>query len=172
MYNSYKFNRVLKFPGYNDPFTIAAVAVGVSAVSAYMQYESAQDAADAQKEAAAAQGRSAAVEAQQARIKQVREARIRRAQVISSGTNSGMGMGSSGIGGAVGSISSQMGSNIGTINQQQTFAQETSAALQKAADANVTAQGWQMIGNFSQSAFNQAGGFTTIFGGNTNKGVG
>lgn len=151
--------------------TIAAVAVGVSAAatvySSNKQAKATKQAAAAQREATAAQGRASSVEAQRARIQQVREARIRRAQVLSSGTNAGLGTGTSGIGGAVGSIASQMGENIGTINQQQTFAQETSAALQQSADYQVKAQKWQMIGNFSKSIFNQAGGFTTIFGGNT-----
>ena len=150
---------------------LAAGALAVSAGSAVAQSSAAKKQAKAQGEASDAQGRAANVEAQQARIAQVREARIRRGQVVASGTNAGMGVGTSGIGGATGSISSQMGSNIGSINQQQTFADETSAALQKSTDAGVKMQTWQQIGNFSQSIFNQSGGFTTIFGGNTSKGV-
>ena len=151
---------------------IAAIALGLGAVSAYKQSQAAGEAADAQKEANEAQSRAASIEAQKARVQQVREARIRRAQVLASGTNSGLGFGSSGIGGAVGSISSQMGENIGTINTQQTFAQATSSALQKSADAQVDAQKWQMIGEFSKSIFTQQGGFGTIFGGNTSTPVG
>jgi len=150
---------------------IAAISAAATAYSGVQQSKAAKKQTQAQGEAADAQGRAANVEAQQARIAQVREARIRRGQVVASGTNAGMGVGTSGIGGATGSISSQMGSNIGSINQQQTFADETSAALQKSTDAGVNAQKWQMIGNFSQSIFNQSGGFTTIFGGNTSKGV-
>jgi hypothetical protein len=146
---------------------VAAVGAASTVYSAQQQSKAAKNAANAQREATAAQGRSASVEAQRARIAQIREARIRRAQVLSSGTNSGLGFGTSGLGGAVGSISTQMAENIGTINQQQTFAQETSAALQKATDYNVEAQKWQMIGQFSKSIFDNAGGFTTIFGGNT-----
>lgn len=151
---------------------IAAIALGTTAVSMVMQSQAAGEAADAQKAANEAQQRAAQVEAQKARIQQVREARIRRAQVLASGTNTGLGTGTSGMGGAIGSISSQMAGNIGDINQQQTFATQTSQALQKSADAQVDAQKWQQIGNFSQSIFNQAGGFTTIFGGNTPKKAG
>lgn len=150
--------------------SVGALAVG--AASAVSQSNAAKKAASAQRAAGEAQSRAASVEAQRARIAQVREARIRRAQVVSSGTNVGLGMGTSGIGGAVGSISSQMGSNIGDINQQETFAQETSNALQKSVNAQAEGQKWQQIGNFSQSIFNQSGGFTTIFGGNTHKKAG
>lgn len=153
------------------PIITAGLSLAANVYSANKQAKATKNAANAQREATAAQGRSANVEAQRARIAQVREARIRRAQVLSSGTNAGLGSGTSGMGGAVGSISSQMGSNIGTINQQQTFAEETSAALQKSTDYQVQAQKWQQIGSFSQSIFNQAGGFTTIFGGNTSTGV-
>lgn len=148
-------------------FATAAVSAAATVYSANKQAKATKQAAAAQREATAAQGRSASVEAQRARIAQVREARIRRAQVLSAGTNAGLGAGTSGIGGAVGSISTQMAENIGTIGQQETFAQETSAALQRSADYQLKAQKWQTIGNFSQSIFNKAGGFTTIFGGNT-----
>ncbi len=146
---------------------VAAVSAGATIYSANKQAQATKQAAAAQREATAAQGRSASVEAQKARIAQVREARIRRAQVISAGTNTGLGAGTSGIGGAVGSISTQMAENIGTINQQQTFAQQTSDALQLSTNKQVEAQKWQMIGQFSKSIFDSAGGFTTIFGGNT-----
>lgn len=151
---------------------IAAGGLAVSAGSAVMQSKGAKKSATAQREAGEAQSRAASVEAQQARITQVREARIRRGQVTAAGTNSGLDTGTSGIGGAVGSISSQMGSNIGNINQQETFAQETSAALQRSADAQVEGQKWQQIGNFSQSIFTDVGGFGTLLGGNTNKKAG
>ena len=160
-----------KIKGYvlQDPITAIVAGIGAAGqvYSASQQARATRNAANAQREATAAQGRAANVDAQRARIAQVREARIRRAQVISAGTNSGLGLGTSGIGGAVGSISSQEGSNIGYINQQQTFADQASTALQSAADYQVQAQRWQMIGNFSHSIFSNAGGFTTIFGGNT-----
>jgi len=133
---------------------VTAISAGAAVYSGQQQAKATKKAAQAQQEASAAQSRSAAVESQRARIQQVREARIRRGQVISAGTAAGLGMGTSGLGGAIGSISTQMAENIGTIGQQQTFAQETGTALQESANQQVKAQRWQQIGQFSQSIFN------------------
>lgn len=145
---------------------IASLVVG--AASAVGQANAAKKQSKAQRSASEAQSRASSVEAQKSRIAQVREARIRRGQVLASGSQGALGFaGTSGIQGALGSISTQMADNIGSINQQQTFAAETSAALQKATDFGVKAQKFQLIGQVSQSIFQSAGGFTTIFGGNT-----
>lgn len=149
-------NKLLPMYGYCDPGT--AIAIGVTVFSAVQQYEAAGEASDAagrqaqaQKESQAAQGRMAEVEAQRARIAQVREARIRRAQVLAS--TGAIGQGSSGVQGAIGSIGTQAASNIGTINQTQSFAQQATAANQRAADAGAQigeaqakGQQWQAIG--------------------------
>ena len=150
---------------------VTALSAAATVYSGSQQAKATKKASQAQQQANEAQARSASVEAQRARIAQVREARIRKGQVISAGTSGGLGMGTSGLGGAVGSIASQMGENIGKINQQQTFAQDTGAALQESANQQVKAQKWQQIGAFSQSIFQQAGGFTTIFRGNTSTGA-
>lgn len=161
----------------------AFVAAGAAVISGYMQYEAAQEQADAveqqtqqMKEAEKARGRSSAVEAQKERIKQIREARIRRGAVVAGAGNAGLGAGTSGTIGAVSAIGSQMGQNIGTINQMQTFAEEASTATQLAADfgskaASAQAEGamWQQIGGVAGSVFKDRGGWTTIFGGNTHK---
>lgn len=153
-------------------------ALAVSAGSAVMSYESQQDAADAaeqqataQKESLRAQQKMADVEAQRQRIQQVRESRIRRAQILASSGNTGLGVGTSGVSGSVSSVGSQAASNIGMINQTQTFAAEASAANQRAADAasrgaraQATAAQWQSIGGFSQSIFKDLGGWNKVFG--------
>lgn len=158
--------------------TLAAIAIGVSAVSAYSQYEAGKEQAaaagqqaQAQKESIAAQGRIAQVETQRQRISQVREARIRRAQVIASAGATGLGPGTSAISGATSSITTQESANIGTLNQTQTFAGEASAANQRAADAGARiaeagakAQQWQTINTIFGA---KKSDFTTIFGGNT-----
>ena len=155
--------------------SLAVASVVIGAISLEQQYEagnkaagSAKQAAAAQKESQAAQGRMAEVEAQRARIAQVREARIRRAQIIGSTTN--LGPGTSGVSGATGSVTSQESSNIGLINQTQTFAQQATAANQRAADASsamVEAQQkgaqWQTINTIFGASRTD---LTTVFGGN------
>lgn len=152
--------------------------LAVAAGSAVMSYEAQQDAADAaeqqataQKESLSAQQKMADVEAQRQRIQQVRESRIRRAQILASSGNTGLGVGTSGVSGSISSVGSQAASNIGMINQTQTFAAEASAANQRAADAasrgaqaQATAAQWQSIGGFSQSIFKDTGGWNKIFG--------
>ena len=146
---------------------VAWVATAITAVSAYNQYEAGQDAqaanerqVQAQKEGIAAQGRSADVESHRARIAQNREARIRRANVLAS--TGAMAEGNSGVLGAAFSTVSQEASNIGLIGQTQTFAQEASAANQRAADASgerakaqAIGQQWGAIGSLA----------TTVLGG-------
>jgi hypothetical protein len=147
--------------------TAAAIGLAGTVISAGMSMSAQKKQASAQKNAAAAQARQANLEAQRARIAQVREARIRRANVIQSGTNSGLGAGSSGLGGAVGSISSQESNNLGNIGVAQDFASIIGSNMQTAANQQAKAQTWQSIGGASKSIFDNAGGFTTIFGGNT-----
>lgn len=166
-------NKLLSVHGYLEPVTIlAGVGLAVSVISTAMQHEAAGDAADAagnqaqaQKESQAAQGRMAEVEAQRARIAQVREARIRRSQVLAS--TGAIGQGSSGVQGAIGSIGTQTSSNIGVINQTQSFAQQATAANQRAADAGgeiaqaqAKGQQWQTINSIFGATRQD---FATIF---------
>lgn len=171
---------------YEPTTIIAAIGLGVQLMGMGNQQDAAQeqsqamrDQAEAQKQSEQAKARMAEVQAARERVSQVREERIRRAQVISSAGNQGLGAGTSGVAGSVSSIGSQAGANIGFINQQETFAGDASKANQNAADASAragvaAAEGaqWQTIGSFGSSVFKDAGGFTTIFGGNTNKQAG
>lgn len=157
-------------------FGIASLVVG--AIGAYQSYSAQQDAADAaqqqaaaQREATAVQQRSANVQAQKDRIRQLREARVARARVLSSAVNMGIGTASTGVSGAVSSISSQYGENVGSINVAQTFAEKTSQAQQKAADFGVAAQGkmaeaaqWQTLSQIGFNAADKLGAWDKIFG--------
>ena len=168
-----------------EPITLALISGGLQVASMMQQSEAAdrqasamQEGAQAQKEAEQAKSRIAERENARARIEQAREARIRVASIQASTGAAGIGAGTSGVAGSVSSIGSQAGSNIGFINQQETFAGQASAAMQRSADATAragvaSAEGaqWQQIGGLANAAFSQAGGFTTIFGGNTHKAV-
>lgn len=148
---------------------VGSTVMGISAAN--KQKKAMQQAADAQREQNRIEQARQAVLAQRDRIAQVREARIRRAQVISSAGNAGVGIsgGTSGVSGATSSIQSQLGNNLGTLGTMSSFAQQLSAANQREADAQskffkAGAQGqmWQSIfGAVGQVA----GGVGDFFGG-------
>lgn len=135
-------------------FGIAALVLGgIGLYQGYQAQQSAKEAASqqaaAQQEQAAAQResiriqqKSADVQTQQARIRQLREARIARARVLSSAANMGIGTASTGVSGAISSISSQAGANIGAINVQQSFSEAASVQNERASTAASTAAVW------------------------------
>lgn len=90
------------------------------------------------------------------RRRQVREARIRRAQIEQSSVNSGVG-GSSGEGGAVSTISSNLGANLGTIGSNVRAGEEMSAKAQEVSNIANRIQTTQAIGGLASSIFNVAG---------------
>lgn len=134
---------------------VAAAVVGavVGVAGLAMSISSANAQADAAKKAQRAQSRAASAQAQQERIKQIREARIRRGQMMAGAAGQGAGLASSGVAGGSSSISSQMGNNIGNINVQEGFAQIASRYNQQAADAGAKMQQWQGISSLGMSMF-------------------
>ena len=93
-------------------------------------------------------------EAHRERIRLQREARMRRAQVISGAANAGIGLGSSGVVGATGSITSQLGQGLGTLGQMQGFSEMLGVQNQALAEgqynlqkAQMQAQMWDQIGS-------------------------
>lgn len=167
-------------PVLEEPMTIIAVAgLAMSGVSMMQQMGAADDMREAESRRMAAQTkmnesqqRQSDVEAQRQRVAQVREERIKRAQVLASTGNTSMGIsGTSSLQGSTGSLGTQMGANIGYINQQQGFAteqsgynQEMGAASSSIFTAQNSAAGWQQIGSLGGSLFSAGGGFSTIFG--------
>lgn len=153
----------------------AVIGAGASVYAASKQSSAMKEQANAQRDASEAQSRSASVQAARERMKQIREARIRSGAISNTAGGAGMGQQSSGVAGSISSIGSQTGANIGAINVTQGFAESASSSLQAAADAGVDAQKWQMISStasgISGSLFKQAGGWDSIFGANTIKGV-
>lgn len=179
------------------PIAIVAAVVGVAAgiggavmqaKAAKQQKKAMQRSQDAQLEQNRIEQARANVQAQRERVQQVREARIRRASVISSAGNAGVGVGTgtSGLSGATSSIQSQLGQNLGTLGQMQSFGEQLSVANQKEAQAQsdyITAgaqgQMWQSIfgavGQVANTASSFGGGLkgagTKAGGGNTFKSI-
>lgn len=149
---------------------IAAASLAVTAVSAYKQYEAAQDAADAREEAQEIAGAQQQNRARNQRRQQVREERIRRARILASAENTGVGASSSAIG-ALGALGTNTAANIGFMSSEGRAAQGITSANQSALDAQTRGQMWQGVGQLSSSVFNASGGFGAIGslweGGNT-----
>ena len=133
--------------------SLAPFAAVGSAVGGLMM---GQRSAEAQKKAQAAQSQMNQLEAHKARVQAVREARIKRAQLLSEST---MGEGTSGIAGGTSSIASQLGSNIGFQNVRQDIGTRISNANQESINASANQQ---MFGTIFSVA-NQATDWQKIF---------
>lgn len=123
----------------------------------------------AAEKVAASEQRQSDVAAQRARVAQIRESRIREAQVTASIGKAG-GMGTSSIATGAGAVGTQMGANIGFINTQQSFAGEQSAGnveYGRAASDVYTAQnemqGWSSVSALGKQVSAEGGGLKTIF---------
>lgn len=142
------------------------------------------------------------VQAREDRIDQIREARIRRGQILASAANAGVStQGTSAVQGAVGGLTTQLGKNLGLFNVFRGFAEnfsqlgEQSAAQQKiildSQGRSAVLQGKSEVINANlakdqanigligagieagQSLFSRGfGGFTSLFGGNNFTGLG
>lgn len=174
------------------PFIVAAAGAGFSASqsikAASKQKKAAKEqkrAAEHAREAERIQQVRADLASRKARVQQIREARIRRAEILQRGINSGAGLGTSTTSAAMGSIVSTFGGNVGDISQQQGLSRSITNQNLAGAEASSRANTFQgqaqvaetigglgsTIGNLGSSIFNREGGFTTIFGGNTHKGA-
>jgi hypothetical protein len=156
----------------------AVAAIGATVGSTVMQMSAAKKQKKAvQRQVAAQEDQNrierakAAVMNQRERVQQVREARIRRAQVISGASNAGVGVtgGSSGVQGATGAVQSNLGYNLGTLGSMSSFAEQLSAANQREADAQADFFNAGAKGQMWQSIFGAvgqvAGGVNSFMGG-------
>jgi hypothetical protein len=73
--------------------------------------------------------------AQQEKIQQLREARIRRAAVIASGVNAGVGVGSTAVQGGTSSAYSAALGNVSAVNAMQTYSEAISQQQEKLAES-------------------------------------
>jgi hypothetical protein len=171
------------------PIAVVAAVVGVAASiggtvmqmgAAKKQQKAAQRQFEAQQEAQRVEQARANAIAQRDRIAQVREERIRRANVIATAGNAGIGVGptnggSSGLSGATGSLRSQLGQNLGNLGQMSDFAAQISAANQRSAQAQSDFYTAGAKGQMWQSIFgavsNTAGAVSTMLGGGKGAGL-
>ena len=152
--------------GYGE--TVMAIVSIVSAASSvagfFGQKKAAGQAAAAEDRKAALESRLNDVNAQKARIAQMKEARIKRAQIVTSTAGAGLGgMGTSSSVGGIGAVSSSEAGNIFNINRASGFASSIGQAKTDYATAAGESAGWQSISNAGSSLFTAAGGFKTLF---------
>lgn len=135
---------------------VAVAAVAVAGVSAYEQKQQAKKAAKREKEArAVAQAEQAAQQTAQTRA-QLREERIRRAQILQQSQNTGVG-GSSGAGGSTGALATSVGANIAAASRQANSANAISGLQQQAADARTKGAEIAATGQLASSLLSAGG---------------
>lgn len=134
--------------------TVLAIAsLVVAAGSAYMQHQDQVAARNEQKKAAATSAAENAAQQQQNVRDQVRQQRVRTAQIIQASANTGT-LGSSGEIGGTSALASQVDSNVASINRNAN-SQGAVLADQNAANGYMgQAATWGSVGQIAGSAFN------------------
>ena len=173
---------------------VASVAsVGVAVVSAQKQEKAAaaanaqnralqeeanrlqQQSATEQKKANAVQSSQNAQRAAQEQRAQIRDERVRRAQIMQSAENQGAG-GSSGQSGATSGLATNLGANLGMNQSAISAGQQITGFNQASADYNLQAQQtigqqaapsnkWGNLAGLGMQMFGASGGFGAIKGG-------
>jgi hypothetical protein len=130
---------------------IGAAIAATSVVTGVMQYGQAKKADAARKEANEISSAQAKNDNAASRRKAIREARLRRAQIMQSAENTGVGNGS-GEAGALGVIGTNLGSNVATASGQTKAITGINAANQKAANYEFKGAQAGAFGNIFSSA--------------------
>lgn len=150
---------------------IAVAAMATAAVSAYSGYTARQDQKEAYENAASenrkAQGEQRALKFQeqaQERRNQVREERVRRAKILQSSENTGVGD-SSGAYGAVDGLSTQLNNNLGINAGRATAGDRIGGYMQNAADFNLSAQNASISAQNADSLFSLSASIFSASGG-------
>ena len=133
-----------------DPLTLAVVATMV--VSTGVSIKQQQEARSEQKKAQREQGAANAERAAAERRQQIREERIRRAQIEQAAANTGT-VASSGAVGATGGLGTTLASNLGFNLSQVTHAGNISVFNQNSASAMGKAQTVEQLGSLATSIF-------------------
>lgn len=138
---------------------VAGLTAVVGAVGGVMQANATAGAAVAQKEVNAIQGAQQQSAAADSRRQRIREARIRRAQILAESENTGT-TGSSGQIGAIGALSSNLAGLVGSSLGESRANTAVNKYGQKAADFTAQANA---IGAWTNTIQQGLGGFQTIF---------
>lgn len=146
----------------------AGIGLGLSVIGSVQQAKSEKKAVAAQQASIAEQRKRDAIRAARERAQTAREARIKRAQIMATGYNVGAGVSSGVIGGAQ-AVTSQAASQTGFIGQVQQTTDRANQFQSNAAGYSSDAATWGAISGVGQKVFDYAGGFSTIFGSNSNK---
>ena len=123
----------------------ATTALIFSAVGAIGSVVSQQKSYKAQRKAKRVQSRMADLQAQRERQNQIREERIRRAQIEAGAEATGAGDTSSAIG-SQGSLRTQLGANLSFINTTQQLGKQASGYLDQAAQSQASGSLFGTIG--------------------------
>jgi len=126
------------------------LALATLATSSVVNIVQQRKAAKETKKSSARLERIADIKAARARVKAVREARVRRAEISQSAESTGAGAGSA-VAGAQASIQQQVGSEISFLDQVRGLSKEASVFQQRAVDARATGAIAQSIGNVAGS---------------------
>ncbi len=131
-----------------ETIAIVATAAGLagSAYSSIQQNRAQKRAAGAQKDASDTSAAMQKNQEMEARRKQIREQRIRAAQIEQSASNQGV-VASSGELGSISALSTNVGSNLAAMSAQSYGAAGIGAANQAAVNAQADSQQWGMYGS-------------------------
>lgn len=144
---------------------VAAAAVAVAAGSAYAASQAQGKAADAQKDASRISSNEQQAQADAQRRQQVREERVKRAQITQASTNTGVSN-SSGELGSLSVLGTQTGTNISNIARSTATTQAITSAQQTAVDYQTKAGNYSAIGSVAGSVFGATAGYAAkdLFG--------
>lgn len=134
---------------------VAVAAVAVAAGSMYMSSQEAKAAAKDRKQASQVSQAESAAQRNNNRRQQVREERVRRAQIMQGSQNTGVSQ-SSGELGATSALGTLISANVATQSRQQNSSDAIASWSQSAADNDLSSQQWAGIGSIAGSVFGVA----------------
>lgn len=150
---------------------VAAIGAATTVYSTVEQNRAQRRSASAQKEASDVSAAQQRQQEAEARRKQIREQRIRAAQIEQGATNQGVS-GSSGELGSLSALSTNSASNLAYLSGQQRAAAGITAANQRSLNAQSDAQNAAAIGGISSTVTGLAApyagaGISKLFSGST-----